>query len=47
MTLKLLIAEDSRDVAEVVAFGARMTWPDCRVLAATDGNEALWRFGEE
>ncbi len=47
MTLKLLIAEDARDVAEVVAFGARMTWPGCRVTIAADGREALARFAEE
>jgi DNA-binding response OmpR family regulator len=47
MTLKLLIAEDARDVAEVVAFGARMTWPDCQVTIATSGEEALRRFFEE
>ena len=47
MTLKLLIAEDARDVAEVVAFGARMTWPDCQVTIAEDGEEALRRFEEE
>jgi two-component system KDP operon response regulator KdpE len=47
LTLKLLIAEDARDVADVVAFGARMTWPDCRVTIAADGEEALRRFEEE
>ena len=47
MTLKLLIAEDARDVAEVVAFGMRMLWPDCHVMAAVNGEEALERFGEE
>lgn len=46
MTLKLLIAEDARDVAEVVAFGARMTWPGCEVTFAADGAEALARFEE-
>jgi len=46
MTLKLLIAEDAPDVAEVVAFGARMAWPDCRVTIAADGEEALRRFEE-
>jgi DNA-binding response OmpR family regulator len=46
MTLKLLIAEDAPDVAEVVAFGARITWPDCRVTIAADGEEALRRFEE-
>ncbi len=47
MTLKLLIAEDTRDVAEVVAFGARMAWPDCRVTIAADGKQALRSFDEE
>jgi len=44
MTLKLLIAEDSPDVAEVVAFGARMTWPDCEVTIAPNGEVALDLF---
>lgn len=39
--LKLLIAEDANDVAEVVAFGARMTWPDCEVTIAGSGQAAL------
>jgi DNA-binding response OmpR family regulator len=47
LTLKLLIAEDARDVADVVAFGARMIWPDCRVTIAADGEEALGCFEEE
>jgi len=47
MTLKLLIAEDSRDVAEVIAFGARMGWPGCEVVIAENGVEALDRFREE
>jgi len=44
LTLKLLIAEDSQDVAEVVAFGARMTWPGCVVTVAPSGREALELF---
>ena len=47
MTLKLLIADDARDVAEVVAFGVRMTWPDCQVTIAASGEEALRRVAEE
>ena len=47
MTFKLLIAEDARDVAEVVAFGARMTWPGCQVTIAADGAEALQSFADE
>jgi len=45
--LKLLIAEDTRDVAEVVAFGARLVWPDCRVTIASGGEEALRHFAGE
>lgn len=44
MTLKVLIAEDAADVAEVIAFGARMTWPGCRVTIAANGTEAIARF---
>ena len=47
MTLKLLVADDARDVARVVAFGARMNWPDCRVTIATGGEEALRDFEME
>jgi DNA-binding response OmpR family regulator len=42
--LSLLIADDSPDIAEIVAFGARMTWPDCRVAVAKTGAEALQLF---
>ena len=45
--MKLLIVEDVHDVAEVVAFGARMTWPGCQVTIAPDGKEALQRFDAE
>ncbi|HET8627669.1 MAG TPA: response regulator transcription factor [Thermomicrobiales bacterium] len=47
MALKLLIAEDERDLAEVVAFGLRMNWPDCQVTIAGNGREALERFAAE
>lgn len=47
MTIKLLIAEDAPDVAEVVAFGARMTWPGCHVTIAGSGEEALRAFAAE
>jgi len=42
--LKLLIADDARDVAEVIAFGARMTWQDCQIAIAASGDEALHLF---
>lgn len=45
--MKLLIAEDARDVADVIAFGARMAWPGCRVTIAGTGAEALDRFHED
>jgi len=44
--LRVLIAEDAPDVAQVVAFGVRMTWPGCQVVIAGDGEEALRRFAE-
>jgi DNA-binding response OmpR family regulator len=47
MPLKLLIADDSTDVAEVVAFGARIAWPDCQVLVAADGQQTLDCFAKE
>ena len=47
MTLKVLIAEDARDVAEVVAFGMRVVWPDCHVTTTVNGEEAIKRFAEE
>jgi DNA-binding response OmpR family regulator len=41
VTLKLLIVEDERDVADIVAFGIRMNWPDCTILTAESGIEAI------
>lgn len=45
--MRILIVDDSRDVTDVVAFGARMTWPNCAVSVARSGSEALRRFGDE
>lgn len=45
--MKVLIAEDAPDVAEVVAFGARMSWPGCQVTIAGSGEEALRAFAAE
>jgi two-component system, OmpR family, KDP operon response regulator KdpE len=45
-SVKLLVVDDAPDVAEIVAFGARMTWPDCDVEIAGGGQEALRRFAE-
>ncbi|MEP7188850.1 MAG: response regulator transcription factor [Roseiflexaceae bacterium] len=44
MTFKLLIADDARDIAEVVAFSAGITWPGCQITIATNGQEALRAF---
>lgn len=44
MPLQVLIAEDSADVAEIVAFGAQMIWPDCTITTVTSGDAALEQF---
>ncbi len=44
MTFKLLIAEDARDVAEVITLGVQMSWPGCQVTVAASGEEALRHF---
>lgn len=41
MPLKLLIVEDERDVADILAFGARMNWADCIVRTAASGTDAI------
>lgn len=47
MVLKLLIVEDAKDVAELIAYSARMSLPDCEVFLATDGMEALRCFNDD
>ncbi len=47
MPLKLLIADDAADVADVIAFDARMTWPECQVIIASDGVQALSAFAAD
>jgi len=47
MTPKILIADDAPDVADLIASGARLTWPGCHVTVAATGTEALARFAEE
>ncbi len=44
MTLKALVADDAPSVAEVVAFGVQMTWPDSDVTIVSSGEEALRHF---
>jgi DNA-binding response OmpR family regulator len=45
--MKVLIAEDDRDIADVVEINVRMIWPQCHVLIAADGAEALELFSAE
>jgi two-component system KDP operon response regulator KdpE len=47
VTLKLLIAEDNRDIANAVAFAAHMGWPGCHVIIAMSGEGALEHFAAE
>jgi len=47
VTYKLLIVEDDQDAADVVAFAVRMNWPNCEVMRATEGSEALRLFDTE
>jgi two-component system, OmpR family, KDP operon response regulator KdpE len=44
--MHVLIAEDSPDVAEVVAFSARLTWPECDITISSSGVAALAAFAE-
>ncbi|HEX6507983.1 MAG TPA: response regulator transcription factor [Chloroflexota bacterium] len=46
MTHRVLIVDDERDMATIVAYGVRMMWPDAEVETAGDGVEALRRFDE-
>ncbi len=44
MTLRVLVVDDETDITDVIAFGARMVWPDCTVDTATSGADALRQF---
>jgi DNA-binding response OmpR family regulator len=44
--LTLLVVDDDPGLATLVGFAARLTWPDCRVVTAGDGAQALRRFEE-
>jgi DNA-binding response OmpR family regulator len=44
MSLSVLIADDARGVAEGIAFGVRIVWPDSDVRVVTSGQEALKAF---
>src|SRR4051794_13059733 len=42
--MRVLVVDDSPDVAEVVAFGARIAWPGCDVSVGSNGAEAIQCF---
>jgi two-component system KDP operon response regulator KdpE len=44
MSVKLLVCEDDRSVAELVSFAANMAWPNCEVVIASNGEEAIGLF---
>ncbi|ACZ43022.1 two component transcriptional regulator, winged helix family [Thermobaculum terrenum ATCC BAA-798] len=44
MLPRVLVAEDDPEMAEVVTFGIRMSWPGCEVSVASSGVEALEAF---
>ncbi len=47
VTFTVLVADDERDIADLVGFGAQINWSDCRVVVARDGAEALALFERE
>jgi two-component system, OmpR family, KDP operon response regulator KdpE len=46
MVKTVLIAEDERSIASVVALGVHMIWPECEVKLAASGEEALQFYDE-
>jgi DNA-binding response OmpR family regulator len=44
MTIRLLVAEDAPDIAQVIAYSARMIWPGCQVGIAENGSDAMSQF---
>jgi DNA-binding response OmpR family regulator len=44
--VRLLIADDDAQVAQLVAQSVAAFWPDCAITIAADGREALWCFAE-
>jgi DNA-binding response OmpR family regulator len=45
--MKVLIADDTLDVAHIVAVGARLIWPGCVVVLASSGQAALDHFAAD
>lgn len=47
MTPKLLIAEDAADVARVIAFSARLAWPQAELTIVASGADALQALADD
>ncbi|HST05907.1 MAG TPA: response regulator transcription factor [Chloroflexia bacterium] len=45
--MKVLIADDDRDIAEVVEINAQLLWPMCQVVITADGAQVLELFSTE
>lgn len=45
--MKILIADDNLDLVRALSLGFKLQWPDCRVLAAENGEKALALFSSE
>ncbi|MCA1599703.1 MAG: response regulator [Chloroflexi bacterium] len=43
----VLIADDERDIATILAYAVRMVWPGGRVAVVADGAAALTRFAAD
>ena len=47
MTLRLLVADANPSMAEAVACGARMAWPECQVSLAASSRDVLRRCRDD
>jgi len=45
--MKILIADDDPDVADVIKIGLEINWPESKILLAADGEQALKLFSQE
>ncbi|MDP3063707.1 MAG: response regulator transcription factor [Chloroflexota bacterium] len=45
--MKILVVDDERDVVEALSLAFGVQWPDCKLVTAYSGEEALRHFYEE
>lgn len=45
--MKILIVDDNPDLVQALTVGFQLQWPECRVMAAEDGEKALSVFPQE